>query len=232
MLANKKFLFHAIVLGLLILYTIFAYNSSKKEAEEAEIAAEEAFMNSDIDPFAEAKLAEKGDGGTSSMVKVGVPLLISVIYGGILTVLYILPSFVDKIGEEMIGSSAEVEDDPLDEARAAVAAGDYSEAIGVYRKVWLENRDERFPLVEIANIQRTKLESPVLAVSTLKEALDEHEWPEDDAAFMMFRIADIYENDLDDREGLVAILKSVTEKLDGTRHSANAAHKLRELGEV
>jgi hypothetical protein len=157
---------------------------------------------------------------------VGVPLFIAIVYGGILTVLYILPMFVDKLGEEMMGSSAEVEGDPLDDARAAVAEGDYTEAIQVYRKVWLENRENRFPVVEIAKLQRTKLESPAVAVSTLEEALDDHEWEVDDAAFLMFRIAEIYEEDLDDRDSLIATLKKVTEKLEGTRHAANAAHKL------
>ena len=232
MLTNRKLIIHAVVLGVLILYTMFAWNSSQRDAEEAEKAAEEAFMNSDIDPYADVKMAENKGGETSSMLKVGVPLLITIIYGGIITVLYILPMFVDRIGEELMGSNAEVEDDPLDEARSAMAAGDYTEAIGVYRRVWLENREERFPIVEIAKIQRKNLESPVLAVSTLKEALDDHEWPEDDAGFLMFRIVDIYEKDLDDREGVIASLKRVTEKLAGTRHAANAAHKLRELGEV
>ncbi len=229
---NKKLFMHAVILTLLVSYTIFAWNSSKREAAEAERAAEEAFMNSDIDPYAEVKLAEGGNVETSAMLKVGAPMLISIIYGGVLAVLYVLPMFVDKIGEEVMGSSAEVEDDPLDEARAAVAAGEYAEAIGVYRKAWLENRDERFPVLEIAKIQRTSLGSPVVAVSTLNEALDDHEWPEDDAAFMMFRIAEIYEEDLGDREGLAKILREVTEKLEGTRHAANAAHRLREMSET
>ena len=227
MLTNKKLIVHGCLLGALILYTMFAWGAEKTEAADAEKAAEEAFYNGDLDPYAEVKLAEKG-GGTAAgaMARVGVPLFIAIVYGGILTVLYILPMFVDKLGEEMMGSSAEVEGDPLDDARAAVAEGDYTEAIQVYRKVWLENRENRFPVVEIAKLQRTKLESPAVAVSTLEEALDDHEWEVDDAAFLMFRIAEIYEEDLDDRDSLIATLKKVTEKLEGTRHAANAAHKL------
>lgn len=229
MLTNKKLIVHLCLLGALVLYTMFAWSSAKTEAADAEKAAEEAFINGDIDPYEEVKLAEKGGNSAGTMARVGVPLFIAIVYGGILTVLYVLPMFVDKLGEELMGSSAEVDDDPLRDARAAVAAGDYAEAIQVYRKVWLEKREDRFPVVEIAKLQRTKLESPTVAVSTLEEALDDHEWEEDDAAFLMFRIAEIYEEDLDDREKHIAILKRVTKELEGTRHSANAAHTLREL---
>ena len=71
-----------------------------------------------------------------------------------------------------------------------------------------------------------------MAVETLREALESHEWRENDAAFFMFRIADIYENDLDNHDGAIAILKQVLEVLPETRHSANATHKLREFGAI
>lgn len=223
---------HAVVLGVLVLYTIFAWNSSQREAVEAEKAAEEAFLEGGQGLYPELRGVEQKGGSFSGMVKVGVPMLMTVIYGGVLTVLYILPMFVDKLGEEIMGSSAEVEDDPRVEARAAVAAGDYSEAIQVYRREWLKNREDRYPVVEIAKLQRVELKSPVVAVSTLEEALEDHEWAAEDGAFLMFRIAEIYEEDLDDREALIVTLKKVVETLDGTRHSANAAHRLRELGAV
>ena len=97
-----------------------------------------------------------------------------------------------------MGSTAEVDADPLDEARSAVAEGEYSDAIAVYRRFLLENPESRHSLLEIAKIQRDHLISPVAAISTLEQGLDEHEWPEDDAAFLMFRIAEFSEVDLDD----------------------------------
>ena len=227
---NKKVIVHAVIFGAFVLGTVLAWNSVKSEAAAAEEAAEEASRDGVVDPYEDVKFAENRGDSSAGMIKVGVPLIITVIYGGVLTVLYILPMFVDRIGEEMMGSSAEVERDSFHGARAAVAVGDYPEAIQEYRKVWLEHRENRFPIGEIAKIQRTHLESPVVAVSTLKEALDDHEWPEDDAAFLMFRMVDIYEEDLDDKEKVIAILKEVTETLKGTRHAGNATHKLRELG--
>jgi hypothetical protein len=154
-----------------------------------------------------------------------------VIYGGVLTILYVLPVLVDKVSEEMMGSTAEVDDDPLDEARAAVTEGEYADAIAVYRRYLLENPESRHSLVEIAKIQRDHLNSPAGAISTLEQGLDEYEWPEDDAAFLMFRIAEISEEDLADKDQVIAVMKRVIRELQGTRHAGNAAHRLRELEE-
>ena len=226
---SEKWIVHLCILGALILYTMVAWNTSKNEGVAAEKVREEEKANRDYDPYEEVKLAEEGENSTEAMAKVGVPLLISMIYAGILVVLYVLPSLVDKVGEEMMGSTAEVEEDPLDEARSAVAVGDYPEAIRVYREVWQENPEDRFPIVEVAKIQRANLDSPAVAVSTLQEALEHHEWEVDDAAFLMFRIAEIYGEDLDDREKQIEVLERAKDELKGTRHAGNAAHKLREL---
>ncbi|MCX8237769.1 MAG: hypothetical protein OSB05_03020 [Akkermansiaceae bacterium] len=226
---SKKLIVHLCILGALILYTMVAWNTSKNEGEAAEKVREEEKANRDYDPYEEVKLAEEGENSTEAMAKVGVPLLISMIYAGILVVFYVLPSLVDRVGEEMMGSTAEVEKDPLDEARSAVAVGDYPEAIRVFREVWQENPEDRFPIVEVAKIQRANLDSPAVAVSTLQEALAHHEWEVDDAAFLMFRIAEIYEEDLDDREKQIEVLERAKDELEGTRHAGNAAHKLREL---
>lgn len=226
---SKKGMFHCLVLGALIIYTIIAWTGVKRDERNAEEAAKEAADNGQSDPWAEVKMGENRQDTAAGMVKVGIPLLVTVIYGGVLSVLYLLPVIVDRVSEEMMGSTAEVDDDPLDEARAAVADGEYPDAIAVYRKFWLENPDERHPLVEIAKIQRDHLKSPAAAVSTLEEGLNEHDWPEDDAAFLMFRIADIYEEDLGDKEQVMAVMKRVVKELEGTRHAGNAAHRLREL---
>lgn len=222
-------MFHCLVLGALIIYTFIAWSGVQRDEKKAREAAKEAVENGQADPWAEVKGAENRQDAAEGMVKVGIPLLVTVIYGGILAVLYVLPVMVDKVSEELMGSTAEVDEDPLDEARAAVAAGEYPEAIAVYRKFWLENPEERHPLVEIAKIQRVHLENPAVAVSTLEEGLNDHEWPEEDAAFLLFRIAEIYEEDLEDKDQVIAVMKRAVKDLEGTRHAGNAAHKLREL---
>jgi hypothetical protein len=88
----------------------------------------------------------------------------------------------------------------------------------------------RLPWVEIAKIHRDNLENPVAAIATLREALESHEWEVNDAAYFMFRIAELYDEDLANRETAIEILQQVCSELPETRHSANARHKLHEWG--
>ena len=224
---EKKLIVHLSILGVLILYTMFAWTGSKQDQLDAEKAAEENLEEGYI-----TGISPENEQTADSMMKVGVPLLITMIYAGVLTVIYVLPMFVDRMSEELMGSSEEVGEDPLAGAREAVSEEDYPEAIRIYREIWKEDSSNRFPMVEIARIQREKLDSPAVAVMTLGEALDAHDWEEEDAAFLMFRMVEIYEKDLDDQEGMVKTLKRAVEDLPGTRHAANATHQLRELGAI
>lgn len=232
---NKKLLIHLCVLLVLICITFIAYNNAKApdKDEKKEMTDEEYYEDEYVDDYAIANnYGAEEDNTADVMMAVALPGLLTVGYIGFLVMAYVLPNFVDKMSEEMYGSTAEVEDDPLHDARAAVAQGDYPEAIRCYRQAFQENPDGRFPMVEIAKIQRDNLSSPAVAVETLREALESKEWRENDAAFFMFRIADIYEKDLENHEGSVGILKQVIETLPDTRHSANATHKLRDMGEI
>ena len=48
----------------------------------------------------------------------------------------------------------------------------------------------------------------------------------------MFRLAELYEEVKDDTPQSVSILEQVVELFPETRHSANATHRLRELGAI
>lgn len=232
---NKKFLIHLCVLLVLICITLIAYNNAKApyKDEKKEVSDEEYYEDDYDDDYAIAdNYGAEEDNTADVMMAVALPGLLTVGYLGFLVMAYVLPNLVDKMSEEMYGSTAEVEDDPLHDARVSVAQGDYLEAIRSYREAFQGNPDDRFPMVEIAKIQRENLNSPAVAVETLREALESKEWRENDAAFFMFRIADIYENDMKQHEGAVAMLKHVIETLPETRHAANATHKLRDMGEI
>lgn len=222
---NKKLLIHLSILGALILYTLSAWSGAKKAEAELEKKADEELAEEGYI----TGISEESEQTADSMVKVGVPMFITMIYGGVLVVIYVLPMFVDRMSEELMGSSEEVGDDPLVQAKAAVADEDYQEAIRLYREIWKEDPSDRFPMLEIAKIQREKLDSGVVAVMTLNEALEGYDWEVDDAAFLLFRMIDIYEEDLDDKEAVVRLLKKAVKDFPETRHAANAMHKLREL---
>lgn len=159
-------------------------------------------------------------------------LILAGVYAGIMFVLYVLPSLTDKATSAVLDSNEMVEDDPLHDARAAYARGDYQEAMSVYLSVTHTDPYNRLPWVEIAKIQHDNLEDPDAAIQTLRNALESHDWSVNDAAYFMGRIADLYVQDKEDHNSAISIYQQMVELFPETRHSANATHKLRELGAV
>ncbi len=156
-------------------------------------------------------------------------LMLAGVYVGVMFVIYVLPAITDKATTAVLDSGELVERDPLHDARAAYARGDYEEAMEVYRRVADEDPYNRLPWVEISKIQHDKLEDSESSIATLRQALESHEWPINDAAYFMGRLADLYLEDLQDQEGCIAILNQMIELFPETRHSANATHKINEI---
>ena len=159
-------------------------------------------------------------------------LMLAGVYLGGLFIMYILPAITDKATHMVYDSGEQVEKDPLHDARAAHARGDYEEAISVYLSVSNDDPYNRLPWVEISKIQHDNLEDPDAAIHTLSNALEKQEWPVNDAAYFMGRLSEIYLEDKEDKESAINILKQMIEIFPETRHSANATHKLREMGEI
>ena len=159
-------------------------------------------------------------------------LMLAGVYLGGLFIMYILPAITDKATHMVYDSGEQVEKDPLHDARAAHARGDYEEAISVYLSVSNDDPYNRLPWVEISKIQHDNLEDPDAAIHTLSNALEKQEWPVNDAAYFMGRLSEIYLEDKEDKESAITILKQMIEIFPETRHSANATHKLREMGEI
>lgn len=149
---------------------------------------------------------------------------------GIVAVTWLLPIFAQKLTHAVYDSGEEIEADPFHQARVYMAQGNWDEAIASFREVAEEDSLNRMPYVEIAKIQRDNMEDPNAAIETLRGAIEGQEWEEKDAAFLMFRLAEIYDEDLEDRADAVTILEQVMEQFPETRHSANARTKLHEWG--
>ena len=171
--------------------------------------------------------------GISSGAKILVGIVLILLlgtYAAIFFGVFVLPKAVHRFTHMFYGSAEEVEADPMHDARAFYAQGDYEAAIAAYRAVALAQPENRFPWVEIAKIQHENLEDLDASIETLRTALESHEWRVNDTAFFMFRLAELYENEKDDKPQSVSILQQVVELFPETRHSANATHRLRELG--
>lgn len=155
---------------------------------------------------------------------------LAVIGGGyIVTVL--LPKLGDAMGTAMLSSGEEVTPDEGRKAAAKMAAGDYEGAIEEYEAMMKEKPDDPFPVYEIAKVLAEKLEEPDRALAFLRENLETRTWSEDDTAFLMFRMIDMHmgRHELDSAK---AILEQVIGTFPGTRHSANANHKIHEIEQI
>lgn len=149
---------------------------------------------------------------------------------GIVFVTTVLPILADKFTRAVYESGEEVERDVFHHARVLMAQGEWEGAIHAFRLGAAEDPLNRMPYLEIAKIQKVHMEDPLAAIATLREAIEGQEWEENDAAFLMFRLAELYDEDAGDREAAVAIFEQVMEQFSGTRHSANARTKLHDWG--
>lgn len=155
-------------------------------------------------------------------------ILLIAVSGGLFVVMVVLPRFGDAVGTAMFSSGEEVAQDGGIKAAALIARGDYEGAIGEYEKVLVEKPDEPHPVSEMAKTCAEKLKDPVRALHILKSHLEGRHWSEDNAAFLMFRMVDIHtqQHEFDEAKD---ILEQIAGNFPGTRHSANAKHRINEV---
>jgi tetratricopeptide (TPR) repeat protein len=149
---------------------------------------------------------------------------------GIVFVFVVLPIMAHKMTHAIYDSAEMIERDVMHDARALVAQGEYEAAIEAFKEAAKADPLNRLPWVEIAKIYKDNLENPQAAIDTIREALDGQEWQVNDAAYFMFRLAELHDQELGERETAVAIMRQVVDQFPQTRHSANAKTKLHDWG--
>lgn len=149
--------------------------------------------------------------------------------GGLLAVKYVIPWFGDLMGEAVFSSGEQVEQDHMTKAAARIAQGDYKGAIEHYEKMLEDKPDDPFPVAEIAKVHAERLHDPQSALQALEEHLQSKDWPVDDAAFIMFRIADVHLTHRHDLDAARDMLEQIIGNFPSTRHSANAHHRMSEV---
>lgn len=145
---------------------------------------------------------------------------------GIFFVLQILPAIAQRLTHSVYDSAEMVERDVMHDARSLMAQGEYQGAIAAFQQAAAADPLNRLPWVEIAKIQKDNLGDPAAAIETIRYALESQAWEVNDAAYFLFRLAELYDQVNGDRESAMAIMQQVIEQFPGTRHSANASHKL------
>lgn len=145
---------------------------------------------------------------------------------GILFVVYLLPFFAQRVTHSVYDSGEMVQKDAMSGARSLMAQGDYDGAIVAFREAAAADPMNRVPWVEIVKIQKDHQQDYPAAIQTIRHALESQAWEVNDAAYFLFRLAELYDELEGDRASAVAIMNQVVEQFPGTRHSANATHKL------
>lgn len=147
---------------------------------------------------------------------------------GIFFVFQILPSLAHRVTHAVYDSAEMMEHDVMHDARSLLAQGDYEGAIAAFKQAAAADPLNRLPWVEIAKIYKDNMNDPASAIQTIRYALESQEWEINDAAYFLFRLAELYDQVEGNRASAVAIMEQVVEQFPGTRHSANANHKLHE----
>ncbi len=223
------------IYAVLAFFVLFAW--SKFHGTEKDIRKDEQRLvqlkNTGEDDEEAQDLASKIDNRRNQKTFSGI-LLVFLTAGlvGIIFVIHVLPAIAHRFTHAVYDSAEMVEKDPMHDARAKVAQGDWEGAIEAFRLAAEAEPLNRLPWVEIAKIQLEQLEDPAASVQTLRTAIEGQEWEENDAAYLMFRLAEIYNGDMNDRNSAASIMQQVIDQFPESRHSANARHKLREWGMI
>ena len=158
---------------------------------------------------------ETDDGTITKLMAV----LGAALFFGLLAVLYIIPMIGELTSTFFYSSGELIETDENMRGAVLLAQGNYEGAIEEYRKKAERHPESRFPIVEMAKIYLDNLKDPHAALGVLQGALDK-EWDPDDAAFILFRIADIQTDALAEFDAARETLAVVIEQLPDTRHCA------------
>jgi tetratricopeptide (TPR) repeat protein len=218
------------VLALLVATSWYTYVQSEKE--EARLKQKVEKLQYDPNTEQEAREIKKKIIGMEGE-RIFMGILLTFLSAGLIGIVFatlILPMLADKVSVAIYASDEKAEIDPLHLARVKMAQGEWDDAIEAFNLASQKNPDDRMPWIEIAKIQRQNLENPPAAIATLQQAIENHEWQEDDMAFLMFRLSEIYEEDFQDHDTAGAILSQIIELFPDTRHSANARTKTRQWG--
>lgn len=227
-----KWIFYIILGGAIIWGWSVFMNQGKDEIREIEKQIERIEIEGYQDEMAKIpSLRDKAENIENSKTLIGIMLaFLTAGLVGVIFVIDLLPAIAHRFTHAVYDSGEMVEADVMHDARAKLAQGDYKGAVAAFRDAAAAEPENRLPWVEIAKIQRDHQASPQAAIATLREAIEQHDWATNDAAFLMFRLAETYDDAMNDRPAAAAILQQVVDQFPETRHSANARHKLHDWG--
>jgi tetratricopeptide (TPR) repeat protein len=150
---------------------------------------------------------------------------------GVMVLKWIVPAIGERVAEALYSHPDSAEPTALGKAAGLVAQGEYGKALAAYRKILEETPGERMAVTEMVRIHHDRLGDTDGAVAVLEEALAGR-WPADDRSFLMMRLADLEATGRRNPERARELLHRVQSEFPGSRHAANAGHRLREIDEA
>lgn len=148
---------------------------------------------------------------------------------GILAVKFILPRVADAVTAFLYSSGGVAGPEKSTQASAKIAQGDYAGAVVEYERLLAINPEDTLAIWEIARLRAEKLAEPKLAVSFLETQITNRTWSQDKGAYLLFRLAELHQDTLNDFDGALAVLERVMAQFPNTCHSANAHHRVNEI---
>ena len=214
-------LFIALVGGSWVLFS-----NSGKELTSKQVQLEEATNTGDD----EVRTKLEGEISTIEGERTFQGILLAFLSAGLVGIVFvfqILPSIAHKVTHAVYDSAEMMEHDVMHDARSLLAQGDYEGAIAAFRAAAAAEPLNRLPIVEIVKIQKDHLRDPASAIQTVRDALEGQAWEPNDAAYFLYRLGELYD-EAGDRATAGVVLQQVIDEFPGTRHSANAMHKMHE----
>jgi tetratricopeptide (TPR) repeat protein len=176
---------------------------------------------------AQAAYSQEEVDATRIVMLFGGMLLVALAAGSFFVVSF-LPDIGEGVGNFFFNPNEPVQVNPHGKALAAVACGDYRGAIREYQEVFEKDPTDTLALSEITHLYCDKLHEPAPAAELLEKTLG-REWLAEDAAFLTSRLVDVYWHHQGNLSRARELLLQVIELLPGTKHAANAQHRLHEI---
>jgi tetratricopeptide (TPR) repeat protein len=187
-----KWLFYLILVGLLAGSWLF-YSKQGREMASLRTQIEQAENAGEPDEEV-AKLKDAETSLEGEKLFNGILLtFLSAGVAGIFFVVYVLPFFAQRVTHAVYDSAEMVERDAMHDARSLVAQGEYEGAIAAFQKAAAADPLNRLPWVEITKIQKDNLGDSAAAIDTIRYALESQAWEVNDAAYFLFRLAELYD---------------------------------------
>jgi len=139
----------------------------------------------------------------------------------------VAPVIGERIGAFFFNPSAQVPQTRYSHAISRLAQGDPEGAIEIYEGIYADDPTDTFALSEMARVACRDLDDTARGAAILEQAL-KREWPQEKAAFIANRLADIYLLQ-EDAPRARQMLLTVVENMPDTKFAAQAIHRLRDL---